>query len=97
MSPLFASQDKHVADWTSLRIEVDGIDGLYARSGSWLRASEWAFGPAAVGYARILDYRSERGVYCIRGAGRIASLNKIPPRGREWRMGSRNQAARAAK
>ena len=28
---LFASQDKHLADWTSLRIEVDGIDDLYAR------------------------------------------------------------------
>ncbi|CAH0243260.1 Bleomycin resistance protein [Massilia sp. Bi118] len=30
---LFASQDKHLADWTSLRIEVDGIDALYARCG----------------------------------------------------------------
>ena len=28
---LFASQDKHLADWTSLRIVVDGIDALYAR------------------------------------------------------------------
>lgn len=28
---LFASQDKHLADWTSLRIEVDGIEALYAR------------------------------------------------------------------
>jgi uncharacterized glyoxalase superfamily protein PhnB len=28
---LFASQDQHLADWTSLRIEVDGIDALYAR------------------------------------------------------------------
>jgi uncharacterized glyoxalase superfamily protein PhnB len=28
---LFASQDKHLADWTSLRIEIDGIDALYAR------------------------------------------------------------------
>lgn len=28
---LFASQDKHLADWTSLRIEVDGIDALYGR------------------------------------------------------------------
>jgi uncharacterized glyoxalase superfamily protein PhnB len=28
---LFASQDKHLADWTSLRIEVEGIDALYAR------------------------------------------------------------------
>lgn len=30
---LFASQDKHLADWTSLRIEIDGIDALYARCG----------------------------------------------------------------
>jgi len=30
---LFASQDKHLADWTSLRIEVDGIDALYGRCG----------------------------------------------------------------
>jgi len=30
---LFTSQDKHLADWTSLRIEVDGIDALYARCG----------------------------------------------------------------
>ena len=30
---LFASQDKHLADWTSLRIEVEGIDALYARCG----------------------------------------------------------------
>jgi uncharacterized glyoxalase superfamily protein PhnB len=30
---LFVSQDKHLADWTSLRIEVDGIDALYARCG----------------------------------------------------------------
>jgi uncharacterized glyoxalase superfamily protein PhnB len=30
---LFASQDKHLADWTTLRIEVDGIDALYARCG----------------------------------------------------------------
>jgi uncharacterized glyoxalase superfamily protein PhnB len=30
---LFASQDKHLADWTSLRIEVNGIDALYARCG----------------------------------------------------------------
>jgi hypothetical protein len=28
---LFASQDKHLADWTSLRIEVEGLDALYAR------------------------------------------------------------------
>jgi uncharacterized glyoxalase superfamily protein PhnB len=28
---LFASQDKHLADWTSLRIEVDCIDALYKR------------------------------------------------------------------
>jgi uncharacterized glyoxalase superfamily protein PhnB len=28
---LFASQDKHLADWTSLRIEVEGIDALHAR------------------------------------------------------------------
>lgn len=28
---LFANQDKHLADWTSLRIEVDGIDALYGR------------------------------------------------------------------
>jgi uncharacterized glyoxalase superfamily protein PhnB len=28
---LFASQDKHLADWTSLRIEVDGIEALYER------------------------------------------------------------------
>nr|WP_314542128.1 VOC family protein [uncultured Massilia sp.] len=28
---LFASQDKHLADWTSLRIVVDGIDALYER------------------------------------------------------------------
>lgn len=28
---LFASQDKHLADWTSLRITVDGIDALYER------------------------------------------------------------------
>jgi uncharacterized glyoxalase superfamily protein PhnB len=28
---LFASADQHLADWTSLRIEVDGIDALYAR------------------------------------------------------------------
>ena len=28
---LFASQDKHLADWTSLRIEVDGIDALHTR------------------------------------------------------------------
>jgi uncharacterized glyoxalase superfamily protein PhnB len=28
---LFASQDRHLAEWTSLRIEVDGIDALYAR------------------------------------------------------------------
>jgi uncharacterized glyoxalase superfamily protein PhnB len=28
---LFASQDQHLADWTSLRIVVDGIDALYAR------------------------------------------------------------------
>jgi uncharacterized glyoxalase superfamily protein PhnB len=28
---LFASQDKHLADWTSLRIEVDGIDALHGR------------------------------------------------------------------
>lgn len=30
---LFASQDKHLADWTSLRIGVEGIDALYARCG----------------------------------------------------------------
>jgi uncharacterized glyoxalase superfamily protein PhnB len=30
---LFASQDQHLADWTSLRIEVDGIAALYARCG----------------------------------------------------------------
>jgi uncharacterized glyoxalase superfamily protein PhnB len=30
---LFASQDKHLADWTSLRIEVEGIEALYARCG----------------------------------------------------------------
>jgi len=30
---LFASQDKHLADWTSLRIEVAGIEALYARCG----------------------------------------------------------------
>lgn len=28
---LFASQDKHLADWTSLRIEVEGVEALYAR------------------------------------------------------------------
>jgi uncharacterized glyoxalase superfamily protein PhnB len=28
---LFASQDKHLADWTSLRIEVERIDTLYGR------------------------------------------------------------------
>jgi uncharacterized glyoxalase superfamily protein PhnB len=28
---LFASQDKHLADWTSLRIEVEGLDALHAR------------------------------------------------------------------
>lgn len=28
---LFASQDKHLADWTSLRIGVEGLDDLYAR------------------------------------------------------------------
>ena len=28
---LFASQDQHLADWTSLRIDVDGIDALYER------------------------------------------------------------------
>ena len=28
---LFASQDKHLADWTSLRIMVEGIESLYAR------------------------------------------------------------------
>ena len=28
---LFASEDKHLAEWTSLRIEVDGIDALYKR------------------------------------------------------------------
>jgi uncharacterized glyoxalase superfamily protein PhnB len=28
---LFASQDKHLADWTSLRIEVERIDTLYER------------------------------------------------------------------
>lgn len=28
---LFASQDKHLADWTSLRIEVAYIDALYDR------------------------------------------------------------------
>jgi uncharacterized glyoxalase superfamily protein PhnB len=30
---LFASQDKHLADWTSLRIEVEGIEALYTRCG----------------------------------------------------------------
>ena len=30
---LFASQDQHLADWTTLRIEVDGLDALYARCG----------------------------------------------------------------
>jgi uncharacterized glyoxalase superfamily protein PhnB len=30
---LFASQDKHLADWTTLRIEVNGIDALYVRCG----------------------------------------------------------------
>jgi uncharacterized glyoxalase superfamily protein PhnB len=28
---LFDSQDKHLADWTSLRIKVDQIDELYAQ------------------------------------------------------------------
>lgn len=28
---LFASQDRHLADWTSLRIGVDGIEALHAR------------------------------------------------------------------
>ena len=28
---LFANQDKHLADWTSLRIEIEGIDPLYRR------------------------------------------------------------------
>jgi len=28
---LFASQDQHLADWTSLRIGVDGIDALHER------------------------------------------------------------------
>jgi uncharacterized glyoxalase superfamily protein PhnB len=28
---LFANQDKHLADWTSLRIEVEQIDTLYGR------------------------------------------------------------------
>jgi catechol 2,3-dioxygenase-like lactoylglutathione lyase family enzyme len=28
---LFDSQDQHLADWTSLRIKVDGIDELYAQ------------------------------------------------------------------
>lgn len=28
---LFSSQDKHLADWTSLRIGVDGIEALYER------------------------------------------------------------------
>jgi uncharacterized glyoxalase superfamily protein PhnB len=28
---LFASQDQHLADWTSLRIEVEGLDALHTR------------------------------------------------------------------
>lgn len=31
---LFSSQDRHLAEWTSLRIEVNGIDALYARCGT---------------------------------------------------------------
>jgi predicted enzyme related to lactoylglutathione lyase len=87
---LFASQDKHLADWTSLRIEVDGIDALHGRClmpAACIRTARWARGRGARASSRssiragcVLRWWSRT---LRRAEGRARCLQVVPPAGIE--------------